>query len=81
MSHLGQCDPFSAQIWSPWFEKLQMKQQGDLDDASGNYRLLNILEKIKSNNSLGFKEDFEREIIQFLSKYRLVVFLRISFKK
>ena len=28
-----------------------------------------ILEKIKSNNSLGFKEDLEREIIYFLNYY------------
>ena len=40
--HLGQSDQIWAQIWSPLFGKMQVKQQGDLDDASGNHRLLNI---------------------------------------
>ena len=40
---LAQSDPLSAQIWSPWFGKLQIKQQGYLDNASGNHRLLNML--------------------------------------
>ena len=37
-----QSDILWAQIWSPWFGKLQMKQQGRLDDGLGNRRLLNI---------------------------------------
>ena len=32
-SHLDQSDPIWAQIWSPWFGQLQMKQQGYLDDG------------------------------------------------
>ena len=40
-----------------------------------------ILEKIKSINSLGLKEDLEREIISFLSKYHFVVFIHIYFDK
>ena len=38
----GQSDSLWVQIWSPWFGKVQMKQQSDLDDARNHHRLLNI---------------------------------------
>ena len=43
--------------------------------------LEHVLEKIKSNNSLGFKEDMEREIIYVLSKYQFVAFIPVYFNK
>ena len=40
-----------------------------------------VLEKIKSNKSLGFKDVLEREIIFFWSKYPIFVFLHVYFNK
>ena len=41
-----------------------------------------VLVKIKSNNSLYFEEDFEREILSFfLSKYHFVVLIHVYSNK
>ena len=46
--------------------------------CAGNHSLLNMFERIiKSNKSLGLKEELEREIISFLSQYYFVIFLQM----
>ena len=40
-----------------------------------------VLEKIKSNNSLGFNEGLEREIIAFSVKMSFVVFIQVYLNK